>query len=556
MDVPWDLEPMLQVYTPEERSGYLLDDTVHVNALCGVYGGGSIDSFQLYVDDQLFVSLDTTHMDTIITGLQAGAHQLGFKALDDSGNEAYDSLKIYVGSVRYHLTLIPGTGEGEVLVFPDDTGYVEGTELTLDADPAFSYGFRDWSGDVNSALLPLTVTMDSDLELTANFARDTGLYVKINFQPETSEVPSGYLSDVGKMFGTRENDLLYGWVGTDNQEAIQRSGVDDLRKATFNQMQKNGDISWELGVPDGPYAVLAHMGDGRLTSQVNSIEIEGIEMIDTVPGNYFDEFYLDSVSVTDGALTIVPIGEEVKIDFIKIGSAGWKFGRYVTVIDGTGQGDYPVGSEVEIVANPAGGDLTFLVWTGDTVFMDDPGNRDAILVMPDQDLVVKANYWIPVYWLTVNNGTGSGEYESGKLVAIVADSPPEGQEFAGWEVVSGDGGSIYNSQASATFLIMPEEPLEIVASYQEVTGISSRANPDQMKLSCYPNPAPEEFWIQWGHEGRTTIRIFDLTGHLVYSEVSSQKVHRVIAPQLTPGIYQLTVSDEKGNTSTLKLIRQ
>jgi hypothetical protein len=554
--IPWDLEPMLQVYSPSQGSGYLLSDTVWVNALSGVYGGGTIDSFQLYVDDLLFLSLETTYMDTIITGLEAGSHHLSFKAVDNRGNTAYDTLKIFVGSVRYTLTLNPGTGEGKVGVSPEDTAYVEGTELTLTTDPAFSYKFLNWTGDVNSTDLPLMVTVDGDLEITFNFARDTGLYSRINFHPESSEAIPGYHSDVGKIFSLQEDDLQYGWAGTDNMEAIQRSGVDDPRKATFNQMQKNGDVSWELAVPGGTYAVLVHMGDGRLTSQVNSLEIEGIEMLDTVAANYFDEFYLDSVEVTDGALTLTPIGDDAKINFLKIGSKGWKFDRFVTVVDGKGQGDYPAGSEVEVVANRAGGDLAFLVWTGDTTYMADPGNPETTLIMPDLDLVVRATFWVPVYMLTVNNGTGSGEYEPGQLVTVVADSPPEGYVFAGWEVVSGDGGSIFNPQVSATFLIMAGEAMEISATYENTTWVPGQLNQGIHGLSVYPNPALQEFMIQWDHQGKSVIRIFDFTGHLVYSAVTGDQRHRVNTSGLLPGIYQVVVWDERGNASSVKLIRK
>ncbi len=65
--LPWDLEPMLKIYAPLPGSGYFLNDSVPVEAMCSVYGG-SIDSFQLFVDGALRISLDTSVMNTVLNG--------------------------------------------------------------------------------------------------------------------------------------------------------------------------------------------------------------------------------------------------------------------------------------------------------------------------------------------------------------------------------------------------------------------------------------------------------------------------------------------------------
>jgi len=64
----------------------------------------------------------------------------------------------------------PGTG-GSVSRSPDRSCYTHGTQVTLTAVPVGGYSFTGWSGDVNNALNPLILTMDSDKALTAHFVQ-------------------------------------------------------------------------------------------------------------------------------------------------------------------------------------------------------------------------------------------------------------------------------------------------------------------------------------------------------------------------------------------------
>ncbi len=76
------------------------------------------------------------------------------------------------------ITLVSATPEynvtinvvGEGTVTGANTGtYLEGTELTLTASPADHYDFVNWTGDVTSTDNPLTITVNSDMTITANF---------------------------------------------------------------------------------------------------------------------------------------------------------------------------------------------------------------------------------------------------------------------------------------------------------------------------------------------------------------------------------------------------
>ena len=73
-----------------------------------------------------------------------------------------------VSATPEHNVTINVVGEGTVTGANTGT-YLEGTELTLTATSSAHYEFTGWTGDVTSTDNPLTVTVNSDMTITANF---------------------------------------------------------------------------------------------------------------------------------------------------------------------------------------------------------------------------------------------------------------------------------------------------------------------------------------------------------------------------------------------------
>ena len=78
------------------------------------------------------------------------------------------------------ITLVSATPEYNVTINVNGNGtvtgantgtYLEGTELTLTATPEEHYEFTGWTGDVSSTENPLTIPVDGDKNITANFAK-------------------------------------------------------------------------------------------------------------------------------------------------------------------------------------------------------------------------------------------------------------------------------------------------------------------------------------------------------------------------------------------------
>lgn len=67
--------------------------------------------------------------------------------------------------------------------------------------------------------------------------------------------------------------------------------------------------------------------------------------------------------------------------------------------------------------------------------------------------------------LTVNNGTGSGQYPAGQVVTVSANAIPDGQEFDGW---AGDANLLDDATQMVAKLTMPSRDAEITASYKDI----------------------------------------------------------------------------------------
>jgi uncharacterized repeat protein (TIGR02543 family) len=70
---------------------------------------------------------------------------------------------------QYTLTLSAGTG-GTTEPWPGTYSHDSGTEITITARPNSGYSFSGWSGDVSSTNNSITITMNADKSVKANFS--------------------------------------------------------------------------------------------------------------------------------------------------------------------------------------------------------------------------------------------------------------------------------------------------------------------------------------------------------------------------------------------------
>ncbi len=149
-------------------------------------------------------------------------------------------------------------------------------------------------------------------------------------------------------------------------------------------------------------------------------------------------------------------------------------GFSVTVDSGSGDGSYVAGEEVIITADAAPEGQEFDKWevTSDepAPIIDDASVSSTTLTMSASDVVVTATYKdLPpgIYTLTVNGGSGDGNYESGSVADIIANAAPEGQEFDAWVINSGNP-TIENLNAAGTTLTMTAGAASVTATYRDL----------------------------------------------------------------------------------------
>jgi hypothetical protein len=94
------------------------------------------------------------------------------------------------------------------------------------------------------------------------------------------------------------------------------------------------------------------------------------------------------------------------------------------------------------------------------------------------------------YALTVNSGSGTGNYLEGASVKVTADAPPFGQEFAGW---TGDIAILSNPFIPTTTATIPRMGVTIAATYSAVTGSD--------KIRYYPRAGFTERMVGGVFEG-------------------------------------------------------
>ena len=64
------------------------------------------------------------------------------------------------------------TGQGSVTKNPDQSTYTDGTQVTLTANPASGWSFKQWQGDLSGSTNPATITIDKNKSVTAVFEED------------------------------------------------------------------------------------------------------------------------------------------------------------------------------------------------------------------------------------------------------------------------------------------------------------------------------------------------------------------------------------------------
>ncbi|MEN3013100.1 MAG: InlB B-repeat-containing protein [Endomicrobiia bacterium] len=364
---------------------------------------------------------------------------------------------VTTSTTTYTLVVVcnPQTG-GEVVLNPPGGTYNAGTVVTIAASAKSGYVFSGWSGDLTGTQNPVTVLMDRNKTIVANFTQQstTAYYtLTVNISPAAAGVvvPSSgtyaagtqltltATASSGYVFSHWSGDL----TGTTNPAQITMDS-NKVITANFTQQQVS---TYTLTVninPLGGGTVLFNPPGGTypagtqvtLTAKAN-------------PGYVFNNWSGDASGNSASVSIVMDSNKTVTANFTQTGGGGGTTYTLLVSIEPSEAGTvslnpaggvYTAGTVVTLQAHPESG-WVFEGWSGNL-----SGNQNPTTITMNSNKVVTANFTKQqtTYTLTVNinpDGGGNvtlnpagGTYTAGTQVTLTATAS-SGYVFSHW---SGD----------------------------------------------------------------------------------------------------------------------
>ncbi|MGM0461817.1 MAG: S8 family serine peptidase [Fibrobacterota bacterium] len=213
----------------------------------------------------------------------------------------------------YTLNLV--SENGSVITNPDGSSFEEGTEVELTAKPDFGYSFTGWSGDISGSDTPITIIMDSDKTVTANFEIGAvegdnlsgylGWYTYTDEHGSSIDTAGGFISDDSVV------TLTFDMVAEDGENDIWPYGALASEIATplvepeFMFIEYRADQDFNLVLPmatvsqEGAYYRAPLPGtDGSWNQQIIQLASPPFTQPEWADETPFDKTIVESIEIT------------------------------------------------------------------------------------------------------------------------------------------------------------------------------------------------------------------------------------------------------------------
>lgn len=237
------------------------------------------------------------------------------------------------------------------------------------------------------------------------------------------------------------------------------------------------DILWSYGFPEGyedsspniSYSLVIDGGTGSGSYPCDSTVT--ITADPAVAGKVFDKWTGDTGTISS-TYTPSDISATVNVSQDTTLVATYKDAPNVsyllTITNGTGDGSYLAGTKVTITADPAPVGKVFDKWTGIISAVASTTSATTTVTMPASATTITATYKdiITTYYLTINSGSGDGNYTSGTKVTVTASPAVTGMVFDKW---TGDTDYLSSLNSSTAIVTMPSKAVNLTAHYIPIT---------------------------------------------------------------------------------------
>lgn len=453
-----------------------------------------------------------------------------------------DEIQVFdmnAGAQKFELQINSGAGDGR---------YVQDEIVAISADEAPpAQQFIGWVIDSGTPLIEDIYAEKTTLRMTEDDVVISARYKVLGIYLDDCDLLKDWGSSGSFSLNTEDQKEGLGCLEFNGEQT-------DEYKKVFSTPYNSG-----ASVESGKLQFWYYVSDVSRLESSNQVEIGSAGRPDQNEFNWnigeltdgwnFISLDLSAAAITDGEPDMSAInwfrlyhfksGPVItRIDAIEIVDPTAGERHPLTVYNGTGDGNYYPGIEVQITADQAQEGMMFDNWeiTSGSPEILDMNLPTTVLTMPATEVVIKAIFTeIKKYSLTVNGGSGSGSYTPGESIMIFANAAPEGHIFEQWKVDAGSP-SVNNINSALTYLTMTGEDVVVSAIYRDPTVSVGGMDAIENEVAIYPNPANTKVYVELtvNQSTEANISMFDLRGREAGKGL--KKVN------LQAGIHSLTVN--------------
>jgi len=356
---------------------------------------------------------------------------------------------------------------------PNRDTYTYNAEVTVTAEAANGYTFTGWTGASTSKEASVTITMNGNKTLTANFQQDQ-YTLTTNISP----------SDGGTISRTppSNNQTTYTWGTTVTVTATPLgcymftgwSGTGAPTPASTNPVTITMDGNKTLTANfQKTYTLTTNVspaGGGTVSRSLNqTCYVPGTSVtVEAVPASGYEFTGWSGASTSKSASVTVAINSDLELtaNFQRIYTLTTNVSPAGggTVSHSPNHTHYSPGTSVTVEAKPASG-YAFTGWSGAST-----STSASVTVTINSNLELTANFQ-PLYTVTVSSiGSGAssgGSYLAGATVTIIAGTAPTDYRFKNWTTTS-SGVTFANANSATTTFTMPTNTVTVTANFERI----------------------------------------------------------------------------------------